>query len=819
MRTCLASRHLVGCVSLAARLTCCFAACSGAVVALRKRKRCTGDATQRGVSTLTHVNSLTCPQKKEKKAKRGEGDKEGGSSSDDEPQQQRTGVVLKRSALAGGTHAALSGGALTKQYLSGVALPSSSDSDSEGEEALAAKRASAAARRMAGMGLHADAGSVAAATAKDDAKARKREMLQAQKVAMAKQAALTQDDTDAFTVRLAAPVGDSGGAAGDDDAGGNAKDVKVEGMSVAARGKVLLDNASFTLVAGRRYGLVGPNGKGKSTLLKLIGWRKVPVPAHMDVLMVEQEVVGSNDTTALQAVVAADTVLMALREEEAELKATLARLESGEDGAGGRSKAAGAEDDDADDVAAQLGDVYQRLAEHGSGGAEARAAKILAGLGFSDAMQKRVTGSFSGGWRMRISLARALYVQPTLLLLDEVRAAVVWVFASSAAELSLVHVSHTLPSLRLCTPAQPTNHLDLRAVLWLEEYLQRWKKTLVVVSHDREFLNNVCTDIIHLHDLKLTSYRGSFAQFEEMYEQRRREANKAFEKYEKQLKAAKATSSKAKIEKVQAGAKQKAEQQAAKKGGKHGGGGGSDEEGGAKADAPRKWSDYTVSFAFPEPTELPPPLLSLSDCCFKYPGREDFGLVDVSCGLDMGSRVAIVGPNGAGKSTLLNLIAGDLEPTSGESRRSQKLRIGRYSQHFVDILAYDENPVEYLMRMHPTANLKPETARALLGRFGLEGHNHLTPIIKLSGGQKARVVFASICLSQPHMLLLDEARCAVGCACGHGIRPAVLCLCCACRAHSFAHPSPPPRSPPTTWICRALTRWATRWRSSRAAWC
>ena len=355
-------------------------------------------------------------------------------------------------------------------------------------------------------------------------------------------------------------------------------------------------------------------------------------------------------------------------------------------------------------------------------------------------------------------------------------------------------------------------------MLWLEEYLQRWKKTLVVVSHDREFLNNVCTDIIHLHDLKLTSYRGSFAQFEEMYEQRRREANKAFEKYEKQLKAAKATSSKAKIEKVQAGAKQKAEQQAAKKGGKHGGGGGSDEEGGAKGDAPRKWSDYTVSFAFPEPTELPPPLLSLSECCFKYPGREDFGLADVSCGLDMGSRVAIVGPNGAGKSTLLNLIAGDLDPTSGESRRSQKLRIGRYSQHFVDILAYDENPVEYLMRMHPTANLKPETARALLGRFGLEGHNHLTPIIKLSGGQKARVVFASICLSQPHMLLLDEVR--GGCVCMRGWHPArSVCLLCWLRAHPLPSPLSFPRSPPTTWTCRASTRWATRWRSSRAAWC
>ena len=187
-----------------------------------------------------------------------------------------------------------------------------------------------------------------------------------------------------------------------------------------------------------------------------------------------------------------------------------------------------------------------------------------------------------------------------------------------------------------------------------------------------------------------------------------------------------------------------------------------DDEG--AADAPRKWEDYSVKFAFPTPTELPPPLIQLIDVGFRYPGRDDFGLKNVNLGVDMGTRVAIVGPNGAGKSTLLNLLAGDLEPTEGEFRKSHKLRIGRYSQHFVDILQMDESAVEYLLRLFPAAGLKPEGMRALLGRFGLEGHNHLSPIIKLSGGQKARVVFAAISLAAPHILLMDGA-CRAPAAC------------------------------------------------------
>jgi len=315
---------------------------------------------------------------------------------------------------------------------------------------------------------------------------------------------------------------------------------------------------------------------------------------------------------------------------------------------------------------------------------------------------------------MRISLARALFIQPTLLMLDE-----------------------------------PTNHLDLRAAIWLEEYLMRWKKTLVVVSHDRDFLDSVTTDIIHLHDERLHQYKGNFSTFEEMYEQRRKEANKAFDKYEKQMKAAKASGSRTKQDKVKNSTKHQQKQKKGKKGR------GNDDDMPLDS-APRKWNDYTVQFEFPEPTELNPPLIMLNDADFKYPGRDDFGMKNLNLGIDMGSRIAIVGPNGAGKSTLMNLLAGDIEPTSGDSRRSQKLRIGRYAQHFVDVLTLDVTPVQYLLEKFPDSGFRLEQMRAKLGKFGLSGHHHLQPIVKLSGGQKARVVFAAISLSKPHILLLDE---------------------------------------------------------------
>ncbi|GIL68036.1 hypothetical protein Vafri_21320 [Volvox africanus] len=564
-------------------------------------------------------------------------------------------------------------------YLAGIDLPSSEEDDDYEERGRIDEEATRAP--------------IMVGTSRDNKKLADKERKALEAAVRAKEDALREDE-NVFDVSYEG-MGDEVSA--------TATDVKVQNLTIRAKGKLLLENAAVTIAAGRRYGLVGPNGRGKSTLLRLMARRQIPVPLNIDVLLVEQEIVG-DDRTALQAVVEADMELMSLREEEKEL---MEQLQDDE-----KQPA----DFDHDTAQERLNEVYERMAQIGAASAESRASKILHGLGFTEAMQKRTTQSFSGGWRMRISLARALYIQPTLLLLDE-----------------------------------PTNHLDLRAVLWLEEYLMRWKKTLIVVSHDRDFLNSVTTDIIHLHDNKLHQYRGNFAQFEEMYEQKRREVNKAYEKYEKQLKAAKSgggKDAKAKAEKVTTNA--------TKSQVKRRGNAGDDGASSSAASAPQRWSDYTVEFHFPEPTELPPPLIQLIDVDFKYPGRDDFGLKSVNMGVDMGSRIAIVGPNGAGKTTLMNLLSGDISPVDGESRRSHKLRIGRYAQHFVDALSFDENPVEYLLNKYPTAGLKPEGMRAMLGRFGLSGQHHLTPICKLSGGQKARVVFTSIALMQPHILLLDE---------------------------------------------------------------
>ncbi|KAG6686067.1 hypothetical protein I3843_11G000600 [Carya illinoinensis] len=538
---------------------------------------------------------------------------------------------------------------------------------------------------------------------KEIKKREKKDMFAAHAAEQAKQEAL-KDDHDAFTVVIGSR---SSVLDGGDEADANVKDITIDNFSVSARGKELLKNTSVKISHGKRYGLVGPNGMGKSTLLKLLAWRKIPVPKNIDVLLVEQEVVG-DDRSALEAVVSANEELVKLRNEVALLQNSSSVVEGENDDDGGNG----------DDAGEKLAELYEKLQILGSDAAEAQASKILAGLGFTKEMQVRPTRSFSGGWRMRISLARALFVQPTLLLLDE-----------------------------------PTNHLDLRAVLWLEEYLCRWKKTLVVVSHDRDFLNTVCNEIIHLHDLKLHLYRGNFDEFESGYEQRRKEMNKRFETYEKQIKAAKRSGSRAQQEKVKDRAKFNAAKEASKSKAK-----GKVDEDEPLPEAPKKWRDYSVEFHFPEPTELTPPLMQLIEVSFSYPNRVDFRLSNVDVGIDMGTRVAIVGPNGAGKSTLLNLLAGDLVPTEGEVRRSQKLRIGRYSQHFVDLLTMEETPVQYLLRLHPDQEglSKQEAVRAKLGKFGLPSHNHLTPIAKLSGGQKSRVVFTSISMSKPHILLLDE---------------------------------------------------------------
>ncbi|XP_063794085.1 ATP-binding cassette sub-family F member 1 isoform X2 [Pseudophryne corroboree] len=469
----------------------------------------------------------------------------------------------------------------------------------------------------------------------------------------------------------------------------NASDIKLEKFSISAHGKELFVNADLYVVAGRRYGLVGPNGKGKTTLLKHIANRALNIPPNIDVLLCEQEVV-ADETPAVQSVLRADTKRLKLLEQEKRLQA---RLEKGDDSA-----------------AERLEKVYEELRATGAASAEAKARRILAGLSFTPEMQDRETRRFSGGWRMRVSLARALFMEPTLLMLDE-----------------------------------PTNHLDLNAVIWLNNYLQGWKKTLLIVSHDQGFLDDVCTDIMHLDGQKLYYYRGNYMTFKKMYQQKQKEMQKQYDKQEKKLKDLKAGGKSSKqAEKQTKEALTRKQQKCRKKN--------ADEEANEPAELLKRPKEYTVKFTFPNPTTLSPPILGLHGVDFGYSGQKLL-FKNLDFGIDMDSRICIVGPNGVGKSTLLLLLTGKLTPTKGEMRKNHRLKVGFFNQQYADQLNMEETATEYMQR---NFNLPYQDARKCLGRFGLESHAHTIQICKLSGGQKARVVFAELCCREPDVLILDE---------------------------------------------------------------
>uniref|UniRef100_A0A8C0MJU3 ATP-binding cassette sub-family F member 1 n=1 Tax=Canis lupus familiaris TaxID=9615 RepID=A0A8C0MJU3_CANLF len=469
----------------------------------------------------------------------------------------------------------------------------------------------------------------------------------------------------------------------------NASDIKLEKFSISAHGKELFVNADLYIVAGRRYGLVGPNGKGKTTLLKHISNRALSIPPNIDVLLCEQEVV-ADETPAVQAVLRADTKRLKLLEEERRLQR---QLEQGDDTA-----------------AERLEKVYEELRATGAAAAEAKARRILAGLGFDPEMQNRPTQKFSGGWRMRVSLARALFMEPTLLMLDE-----------------------------------PTNHLDLNAVIWLNNYLQGWRKTLLIVSHDQGFLDDVCTDIIHLDAQRLHYYRGNYMTFKKMYQQKQKELLKQYEKQEKKLKELKAGGKSTKqAEKQTKEALTRKQQKCRRKN--------QDEDSQEAPELLKRPKEYTVRFTFPNPPPLSPPVLGLHGATFGYEGQKPL-FKNLDFGIDMDSRICIVGPNGVGKSTLLLLLTGKLTPTRGEMRKNHRLKIGFFNQQYAEQLRMEETPTEYLQRGF---NLPYQDARKCLGRFGLESHAHTIQICKLSGGQKARVVFAELACREPDVLILDE---------------------------------------------------------------
>ncbi|XP_042313851.1 ATP-binding cassette sub-family F member 3 isoform X1 [Sceloporus undulatus] len=460
-------------------------------------------------------------------------------------------------------------------------------------------------------------------------------------------------------------------------------DVRIENFDVSFGERVLLTGADLNLAYGRRYGLVGRNGLGKTTLLKMIASRSLRIPSHISILHVEQEVAG-DDTQALQSVLECDTKRESLLREE---KALTAQVNSG--------RVEGTE-------GTRLSEIYAALEEIEADKAPARASVILAGLGFSAKMQQQTTKEFSGGWRMRLALARALFARPDLLLLDE-----------------------------------PTNMLDVKAIIWLENYLQTWQSTILVVSHDRNFLNAVATDIIHLHSQRLDSYRGDFENFVKIKEERLKNQHREYEaqqQYREHIQVF--------IDRFRYNANRASQVQSKLK---------------LLEKLPKLKpvdKDSEVIMKFPDGFEkFSPPILQLDEVDFYYePDHYIFRSLSVSA--DLESRICVVGENGAGKSTMLKILMGDLAPVQGIRHAHRNLKIGYFTQHHVDQLDLDISATELLAKKFPGKT--EEEYRHQLGCYGISGELAVRPVASLSGGQKSRVAFAQMTMTCPNFYILDE---------------------------------------------------------------
>ncbi|POI35283.1 hypothetical protein CIB84_000965 [Bambusicola thoracicus] len=441
-------------------------------------------------------------------------------------------------------------------------------------------------------------------------------------------------------------------------------DVRIENFDVSFGERVLLAGADLNLAFGRRYGLVGRNGLGKTTLLKMIASRSLRIPSHISILHVEQEVAG-DETPALQSVLECDTTRESLLREEKELTAKVnAGRGEGTEGA-------------------RMSEIYAKLEEIEADKAPARASVILAGLGFNAKMQQQTT-------------------KPDLLLLDE-----------------------------------PTNMLDVRAILWLENYLQTWQSTILVVSHDRNFLNTVATDIIHLHSQRLDTYRGDFENFMKTKEERLKNQQREYEaqqQYREHIQVF--------IDRFRYNANRASQVQ-------------------SKLKLLEKLPELKpvdkeseVMMKFPDGFEkFSPPILQLDEVDFCYdPSHYIFRSLSVSA--DLESRICVVGENGAGKSTMLKILMGELAPVRGIRHAHRNLKIGYFSQHHVDQLDLNISAVELLARKFPGKT--EEEYRHHLGSYGVSGELAVRPVASLSGGQKSRVAFAQMTMSCPNFYILDE---------------------------------------------------------------
>ncbi len=452
--------------------------------------------------------------------------------------------------------------------------------------------------------------------------------------------------------------------------------LSISALTYRIGARVLFDRADATIAAGHRVGLVGRNGCGKTTLLRLIAGAleaddgRIEVPGRWRIGMTSQEAPGG-DASLIDTVMAGDRELWRLSA-EAEVATDAHRI----------------------------ADIHARLAAIDAHSAEARAARILAGLGFATEQQRQSCAVLSGGWRMRVALAALLFSEPDLLLLDE-----------------------------------PTNHLDLEATLWLEDYLRGYPGTVVVVSHDRDLLNRVAEEILHVEGGKLTLYAGNYDRFEAARRARLELNAKAKAKQDAErariqafvdrfrYKASKAKQAQARLKML-----------------------------GRMQPIAALAEDDAVSFAFPDPEPLPPPLVSAEEVSLGYGDRPV--LRKLSFRLDGDDRIGLLGANGNGKSTLIKFLAGRLVPLSGRVTASRKLRVGYFAQHQADELDLAATPFIELGRRRRG---EPEVRlRAHLGRFGFTQERAETPVGSLSGGEKARLLFALMSCEKPQLLLLDE---------------------------------------------------------------
>ena len=453
--------------------------------------------------------------------------------------------------------------------------------------------------------------------------------------------------------------------------------LNLNAITVRLGGRTILDGAGAALPPGGRIGLIGRNGSGKSTLMRVVAGLLEADEGSVEMPRAARmgyiaQETPAGSATPLETVLAADVERARLLE-EAETEAD----------------------------PHHLGEIHERLNAIAAHAAPARAARILVGLGFDEEMQQRPLDSFSGGWRMRVALAALLFSGPDLLLLDE-----------------------------------PSNHLDLEATLWLENFLKSYRATMLIVSHERDLLNNVVDHILHLQQGKLTLYPGGYDAFEKQHAERMAQlesarANQATQRAKLQDYIARNSARASTAKQAQSRAKALARMQPI-----------------AEVAA-----DPSLSFNFPSPAELKPPLVNLDMAAVGYePGKPI--LSRVSLRLDPDDRIALLGRNGNGKTTLARLLAAQLPAMEGEMNATGKLKVGYFTQYQVEELDSGDTPLQHMSRLMPKAT--PAAVRAQLGRFGFSGEKATMQVGKMSGGERARLALALITRDAPHMLILDE---------------------------------------------------------------